>query len=65
MLISTGCKNDTLACRSLSRGYCRTYAGLFPGWKKPNKKVVHQEEGGKEEEDEEREANDIFAVAQS
>jgi len=38
-------KNDSLAYRSLSRSYCKTHVGLFPGCKKPNKKVVHQEEG--------------------
>lgn len=58
--------------RRLTRGQCiaraRACSQADRMWKKPNKNVVHQEEGGEEEGeegDEEREANDIFAVAQS
>lgn len=60
------------AFQRLSRGYrtarTRTCSQVDRMWKKPNKKLVHQEEEGEEEDeegDEEREANDIFAVAQS
>lgn len=33
-------KKDFLARPRLSRGYRRARAGLFPSWKKPNKKMV-------------------------